>query len=80
MQQWDFFFALVFLSGLNALRRLSMVREEGEVEEKIIAQELFSEVRTLSSIESVKQMVSFPISMVRNFTVKNITNGNYRKN
>jgi len=83
LQQWDFFFAFAFLIGLYALHRLAMVREEGEVEEKIVAQELFSEVRTqvrtLSSVEGVRQMVSFPISMVRNITERMIPNGGKQK-
>ncbi len=72
LQQWDFFFVLAFLVGLYAIRRLAKIKEEGEVEEKIVAQELFTEVRmqvrTLSSVEGVRQMVSFPITAVRNLT------------
>jgi MFS family permease len=78
LQQWDFFFAFAFIIGLYSLHRLAMVKEAGEVEEKIIAQELFTEVRTqvrtLSSVEGVKQMVSFPISIVRNITERIIPN------
>jgi MFS family permease len=74
LQQWDFFFALAFLIGLYALHRLSMIKESGEVEEKIVVHELFSEVRTqvriLSSVEGLRQMVSFPFSAVRNLAVK----------
>jgi len=70
LQQWDFFFALAFLIGLYSLHRLAMVKEEGEVEEKIVAQELLAEVRSqvriLSSIEGLRQMISFPFSIVRN--------------
>jgi MFS family permease len=83
LQQWDFFFAFAFIIGLYALHRLAMVKEEGEVEEKIVAQELFTEVRsqvrTLSSVEGVKQMVSFPIAMIRNITIRIIPNGNKQK-
>jgi len=83
LQQWDFFFAFAFLFGLYALHRLTKVREEGEVEEKIVAQELFTEVRTqvrtLSSVEGVRQMVSFPISMVRNITERMMPNGGKQK-
>ena len=74
LQQWDFFFAIAFIIGLYSLHRLAMVKEEGEVEEKIVAQQLFTEltsqVRTLSSIEGVKQMVSFPLSIIKNLTVR----------
>jgi len=74
LQQWDFFFALAFLIGLYSLHRLSMVKEVGEVEEKVVVNELFAEVkdqvRTLSSIEGLRQMVSFPFSIVRNVAMK----------
>ncbi|MHC4396782.1 MAG: MFS transporter [Planctomycetota bacterium] len=84
LQQWDFFFAFAFIIGLYALRRLAMVKEAGEVEEKIIAQELFTEVRTqvrtLSSIEGVKQMISFPITVVKNITERIMPNGSKQTN
>jgi hypothetical protein len=74
LQQWDFFFALAFLIGLYSLHRLSMIKEAGEVEEKIVAQELMAEVRSqvkiLSSVEGLRQMVSFPFSAVRNISIK----------
>ena len=79
LQQWDFFFAIAFLIGLYAIHRLALVKEVGEVEEKIVVQELLSEaktqVRILSSIEGLRQMVSFPLSMVRNITERIIPNG-----
>ena len=78
LQQWDFFFAFAFIIGLYALHRLAMIKEVGEVEEKVVAQELYTEVRTqvrtLSSVEGVKNMISFPIAMVRNMTERIIPN------
>jgi MFS family permease len=78
LQQWDFFFALAFLIGIYALHRLSMIREAGEVEEKIVVRELFMEARTqvriLSSVEGVRQMIGFPFSIVRNLTARNKVN------
>ena len=75
LQQWDFFFALAFLMGLYSLHRLAMIKEEGEVEEKVVVNELFAEVsgqvRTLSSAEGLRQMVSFPFAMLRNLARKN---------
>jgi len=83
LQQWDFFFAFAFIIGIYALHRLAMIKEAGEVEEKIVAQELFTEVRTqvrtLSSIEGVKQMVSFPISIIRNISERMTSNDNKKK-
>jgi hypothetical protein len=67
-----------FIIGLYALHRLAMVKEVGEVEEKIVAQELFSEVRTqvrtLSSVDGVKQMISFPIVVLKNITERIVPN------
>ncbi|MFC1764670.1 MFS transporter [Planctomycetota bacterium] len=78
LQQWDFFFVIAFLIGLYSLHRLSMIKETGEVEDKVVADALFSEVRTqvrtLSSIEGVKQMVTFPLSTLRTLAVK-LANG-----
>jgi MFS family permease len=69
IQQWDFFFVLAFLIGLYSVHRLSLVREQGEVEEAIVVQELMTEargqVRTLSSVEGLKQMVFFPFGIMK---------------
>ena len=74
LQQWDFFFALAFLIGLYSLHRLAMIKEVGEVEEKVVVNELFAEVRgqvrTLSSVEGLRQMVSFPFALLRTLTTK----------
>lgn len=78
LQQWDFFFALAFPIGLYAIHRLAIVKEAGEVEGRIVAQELLNEVRTqvriLSSVEGLRQMVSFPVSIVRDITERIKTN------
>ena len=68
-QQWDFFFFLAFLIGLYSIHRLAMVKEVGEVEEKIVVRELISEVkrpiRNFSTAGGLRQMVQFPFSIVR---------------
>jgi len=78
LQQWDFFFALAFIIGLYALHRLSMVKEQGEVEEDIVMQEFYAEVsnqaRILSSFDGIKQMVSFPFIIIRKITERIIPN------
>ena len=62
-QQWDFFFFFAFLIGLYSIHRLAMVKEAGEVEDRIIIQELICEVRrplrNLSSVGGLRQMVQF---------------------
>jgi MFS family permease len=79
LQQWDFFFALAFLIGLYSLHRLAMIKEVGEVEEKVVVNELFTEVRgqvrTLSSIEGLRQMVSFPFARLRALAERRIGSG-----
>lgn len=79
LQQWDFFFAFAFIIGLYAIHRLAMIKEAGEVEEKIVAQELFNEVRTqvriLSSVEGVRQMVGFPMTIVKDLTERIFPHG-----
>jgi MFS family permease len=83
LQQWDFFFAIAFVIGLYSIHRLSLIKEEGEVEEKVVMNELFTEVsgqvRTLSSVEGLRQMVSFPFSVVRNLTTKIIKTNDQKK-
>jgi MFS family permease len=69
LQQWDFFFVFAFLIGLYSLHRLSMVKEIGEVEEKIIVQELISEVkrpiRNLTTVGGLNNMIQFPFYVLR---------------
>jgi len=69
LQQWDFFFFLAFLIGLYSIHRLAMVKEVGEVEEKIVRHELISEVihamRSLSTAAGLRHMTQFPFSFVR---------------
>jgi hypothetical protein len=64
-----FFFFLAFLIGLYSIHRLAMVKEAGEVEEKIVVHELISEVkrplRNFSTAGGLLHMVQFPFSIVR---------------
>lgn len=70
LEQWDFFFFFAFLIGLYSIHRLVMVKEVGEVEEKIVIQELISEVRrqmrNLSTVGGLHHMTQFPFSILRN--------------
>lgn len=84
LQQWDFFFAIAFIIGLYSIHRLSMIKEVGEVEEKVVFKELITEVRiqvrTLSSVEGLRQMVSFPFTVVRDLTIKRKANNKINNN
>lgn len=67
-QHWDFFFLFAFLIGLYCIHRLTKVREIGEVEEEIVVRELITQVRrdmrNLSTVGGLRQMVNFPISVM----------------
>jgi MFS family permease len=67
-QHWDFFFLFAFLIGLYCIHRLTRIKEIGHVEEKIVVRELITQVRrdmrNLSTVGGLRQMVNFPISVV----------------
>ena len=70
LQGWDFFFFLSAIIGLYSMHRLAMIREEGQVDEKVVMRELLnqmrSQVRTMTSVEGIRQMVSFPFAILMN--------------
>ncbi len=69
LQQWDFFFFFAFLIGIYSIHRLAMVKEIGEVKEKIVLNELIAEVRrgarNLSTVGGLRHLTQFPFSIVR---------------
>jgi MFS family permease len=68
-QQWDFFFFFAFLIGLYSIHRLAMVKEVGEVEERIVINELISEIRremrNFSTVGGLRHMIQFPLSFIK---------------
>jgi MFS family permease len=84
LQQWDFFFVIAFIIGLYSIHRLSLIKEVGEVEGKVVFNELMTEmrsqVRTLSSVEGLRQMVSFPFTVLRDLSIKVKANNNISEN
>lgn len=66
LRHWQFFFAIAVVIGLYALHRLSLVREQGEVEERIVLNELMlaarRAVRSASSIAGLMASASYPLS------------------
>ncbi|MBK5190847.1 MAG: MFS transporter [Methanosarcinales archaeon] len=74
-QQWDFFFFLAFLIGLYSIHRLAMVKELGEVEEKIVIHELISAVKrpltNFSTAGGLQELVQFPFSIIKQIFEKN---------
>ena len=68
-REWDFFFFLAFLLGLYAIHRLAMVKETGEIEEKIFVRELISEIRlslrSFSTVGGLRHMLYLPIWLIK---------------
>jgi MFS family permease len=68
-RSWDFFFVLAFLIGIYAMHRLSMVEEEGEVDDQVLRNELVGAIkqplRSLSSAAGIFQILSFPMRLLR---------------
>ena len=74
-QSLDFFFLFAFLIGFYSIHRLALVKEVGEVEEKIIIDEIISEVRrdmrSFSTASGLRSTMQFPFSVLRG-TIENV--------
>ena len=67
-QHWDFFFVLAFLIGLYSLHRLTMVKEQGEIDDEAVRAEFIDAIkrpiRSLSSGAGLFQLASYPYSFI----------------
>jgi len=65
----DFVFTIAFLLGLIALHRLLAIREEGEVEESLVRQELLGEMRRVarqvSTVAGIRMLTAFPYGNIK---------------
>ncbi len=65
----DFIFILSILFGLLALYRLAYVKEEGEVEEKVVIEAIVAEtrrnVKTISTVDGLRHTFEAPIMLTR---------------
>ncbi|MDA0746703.1 MAG: MFS transporter [bacterium] len=61
----DFLFGIAFVVGFYALNRLARVKEEGEMTEEKVMDELVNEVimpfRTLSSVAGIRRLAAMPV-------------------
>lgn len=66
---FDFLFVLAFVLGLITLNTLTTIREEGEVDRKVVLDELMSEARegfrALSSVPGVGAVAQLPYNFLR---------------
>jgi hypothetical protein len=65
----DFLFTIAVLFGIYAMHRLLAVREEGEVEEKVVLSQLYGEVRKavrhVSNVAGLRQQYYFPFAKLQ---------------
>lgn len=66
----DFVFLIAFLLGLQAVHRLLAIKEEGEVQEKVVLGQLYSEMRKtvarqVSTVAGMRQLANFPLGRLR---------------
>ncbi|MGD8414556.1 MAG: MFS transporter, partial [Candidatus Latescibacterota bacterium] len=70
----DFLFAIAVVAGLLAMHRLLAVREEGEVEEKVVLESLTLQtrkaVRHLSNVAGLRHLTYFPYEILKTVVVK----------
>jgi MFS family permease len=55
VQNWEFFFLMAFVLGFVSLHRLTLVKEEGEVQEGIVVKELLVEMKEEISITHLRK-------------------------
>lgn len=69
LQGLDFLFICSFVLGLYAVHRLLTVKEQGEVEERVVIGELYAEVRKtardVSNVAGLRQVAMFPFDLLR---------------
>ena len=67
--QWDFFFLSAAVIGLYALHRLTLVREEGHVKERVVLDALFQSarrgMRNLSTVAGLRTATEFDLEELR---------------
>ncbi|WP_423605740.1 MFS transporter [Sphingomonas sp. MS122] len=74
LSHWDFYFLIAGLLGLYALHRLSLVREEGEIEPREMVQQLWGETRrvarNLGTVAGLRALTELPGSLAREARVR----------
>ena len=79
LQYWDFFFVIAFLIGIYSIHRLAYVKEAGEVEDRLVVNELIAQVsremRNLSTVGGLRYMLRFPMLGSTNTRTENDEKG-----
>jgi len=69
LRHWDFFFIFATVIGIYAIHRLSLVREVGEVAERVVIGEFLMgtrrALRNVSSVAGLRALTEFPFESIR---------------
>jgi hypothetical protein len=74
VSSWDFYFLIAAILGLYALHRLAMVKEEGEIDNRLMVGEVLAQarrdVRNVSPIAGLKMLTDVPAALLRDERVR----------
>jgi MFS family permease len=74
LTHWDFYFLLAGVLGLYAIHRLSLVREEGEIERKEMVGEVIAQtrraIRNVSTVAGLRAATDLPVSLLRDAGIR----------
>lgn len=54
LPNWEYFFLVAAMLGFFSLHRLTLVKEDGEVQERVVVKELFCEMRKGCSVSNIR--------------------------
>lgn len=74
LTHWDFYFLMAGALGLYAIHRLSLVREEGEIDRREMVGEMLAltrrAIRNVSSVAGLRAATELPTSLLRDARVR----------
>jgi MFS family permease len=74
VSNWDFYFLIAAALGLYALHRLAMVKEQGEIDNRLMVGEVLAQarrdVRNVSPIAGLKMLTDVPAALLREGRVR----------
>ncbi|MEQ8664207.1 MAG: MFS transporter [Rhodospirillales bacterium] len=69
VEHWDFFFVMAAVIGLYSLHRLTMVREDGSVSERVVLTEFMAEtkrtIQNISTVAGLRALTEWPFAIVQ---------------
>jgi MFS family permease len=74
LTNWDFYFLIAGLIGLYAMHRLSLVKEQGEIEPRELIGKVLDDtrrgIRNISTVAGLRSATAIPVSLLRDARVR----------